>query len=265
MAMQKRLAFLIAFLISALPLVAQAQHKSPLADAPAIRKRLELRSSRLEIGAGAGTTINQDVFVDVKVGFHATDWLSIAAVGGFALANIDTGFKDSVVGTLPTGATDRAPSQSEAVGSMNKISQMLGAQVEVTPFTGKYSLFGKLFAHYDFYAFVGPGLLNYTATTAGVPTCGDNGVYAPPPMQPPPCAVTGFKLGVNTGVGVHSFINQFLALNFELRDVVAPNNAAGRDVNGDRRVDNNDLNWGSTFMATLNFVLYLPTVADISN
>jgi hypothetical protein len=36
-------------------------------------------------------------------------------------------------------------------------------------------------------------------------------------------------------------------------------------VNGDRRVDNNDLNWGSTFMATLNFVLYLPTVADISN
>ncbi len=268
--MQKRLAFLIALSISALPLVAQAQHKSPLADAPAIRKRLELRSSRLEIGAGAGTTINQDfyhsVFVDVKVGFHVTDWLSIAAVGGFALANIDTGFKDSVVGTLPAGgSTDRAPSQAEAVGSMNKISQMLGAQVEVTPFTGKYSLFGKLFAHYDFYAFVGPGLLNYTATNAGVPTCGDTGAFAAPPAQPPPCAVTGFKLGVNTGVGVHSFINQFLALNLELRDVVAPNNAAGRDVNGDRRVDNNDLNWGSTFMATLNFVLYLPTVADISN
>ena len=148
---------------------------------------------------------------------------------------------------------------------MNKISQMLGAQVEVTPFTGKYSLFGKLFAHYDFYVFVGPGLLNYTATNARRPACGDNGAFAAPPAQPPPCAVTGFKLGVNTGVGVHSFINQFLALNLELRDVVAPNNAAGRDVNGDRRVDNNDLNWGSTFMATLNFVLYLPTVADISN
>jgi hypothetical protein len=42
--MQKRLAFLVVALsVFALPLAAQAQHKSPLADAPAIRKRLELR------------------------------------------------------------------------------------------------------------------------------------------------------------------------------------------------------------------------------
>jgi outer membrane beta-barrel protein len=268
--MQKRLAFLVAISICALPLVAQAQHKSPLADAPAIRKRLELRSTRLELGAGAGSTINQDfyhsVFINVKVGFHITDWLSIAGVGGFALANLDTGFKSGIVDSLDSTTTTRAPTNLQAAGSMNKISQMLGAQIEVTPFTGKYSLFGKIFAHYDFYAFVGPGALNYTATNASVaPACGDNGAFAAPPATPPPCSVTGFKVGVNTGIGVHSFINQFLALNFELRDIVAPNNAAGRDVNGDRRVDNNDLTWGSTFIASLNLVLYLPTVADISN
>jgi hypothetical protein len=88
---------------------------------------------------------------------------------------------------------------------------------------------------------------------------------AAPPAQPPPCAVTGLKIGVNTGVGIHSFINQFLALNFELRDIISPNNAAGRDVNGDRRVDNNDLTYGNTFLASLNLVLYFPTTADISN
>jgi hypothetical protein len=64
---------------------------------------------------------------------------------------------------------------------------------------------------------------------------------------------------------VHSFINQFVALNFELRDVFAPNNASGRDVNGDMRVDNNDLGWGSTYIASLNIALYLPSTADISN
>jgi outer membrane beta-barrel protein len=267
--MQKRLAFLIAVSVCALPLAAQAQRKSPLADAPAIRKRFELRSSRLELGAGAGTTISQDfyhsVLIDVKVGFHITDWLSLSAVGGFALANLDTGFKNSVISSLDDSSTTRAPTRSDATSSMNKVSQMLGAQLELTPFTGKYSLFGKLFAHYDFYAFVGPGALNYTAAA---PACPDTGVVAPPTVPITPiqgCGVTGLKVGVNTGVGIHSFINQFLALNFELRDIVAPNNAAGRDVNGDGKVDNGDLSWGSTFIATLNIVLYLPSSPDISN
>jgi outer membrane beta-barrel protein len=263
MAMQKRLAFLIAISICASPLVAQAQRKSPLADAPAIRKRLELRSTRFEIGAGAATTINQDfyhsVFVDVRIGFHFTDWLSIAAVGGFALANLDTGFKTSVVSSLdPDPNSTRAPTRSAATGSMNKITTMLGAQLEATPFTGKYSLFGKLFAHYDFYAFVGPGVLNYQATDSGVPSCSDAATNNP-------CAVTGLKVGASFGVGIHSFINNFIALNLELRDILAPNNAAGRDVNGDMHVNNADLSWGSTYIAALNVVFFLPTTADISN
>jgi len=269
--MQKRLAFLVVALsVFALPLAAQAQHKSPLADAPAIRKRLELRSTRLEFGAGAGTTIGQDfyhsVLINAKLGFHITDWMSLAAFGGFAVANLDTGFKDSVVGSLPpNGDNTRAPQQSIATGSMNKIQEVFGAQLEVTPFTGKYSLFGKLFAHYDFYAFLGPGFINYAATTPSVAqACPDNSMAAPSNL-PTPCAVTGVKIGLNAGVGIHSFINQFLALNFELRDIIAQNNAAGRDVNGDRRVDNNDLTYGNTFLASLNLVLYFPTTADISN
>jgi outer membrane beta-barrel protein len=271
MAMQKRLAFLVVALsVFALPLVAHAQHKSPLADAPAIRKRLELRSTRFELGVGGATTSGQDfyhsVMINVKLGFHITDWLSLAGFGGFTVASIDTGFKDSVVGSLsPNGDSTRAPARGVATGSMNKIQQMLGAQLEITPFTGKYSLFGKLFAHYDFYAFVGPGFINYAATDSSVQSCGDNGALAAPPAQPAPCAVTGLKIGVNTGVGIHSFINQFLALNFELRDIISPNNAAGRDVNGDRRVDNNDLTYGNTFVGSLALVLYFPTTADISN
>ncbi|HET6146856.1 MAG TPA: outer membrane beta-barrel domain-containing protein [Polyangia bacterium] len=262
--MQKRLALLVAISISALPLVAQAQRKSPLADAPAIRKRLELRSGRLEVGAGAGTTVGQDfyhsVLINAKLGFHFTDWFSISAVAGFAAANLDTGFKSNVIASLDPDAipNNRAPSKAAANSTMNKIKFMLGGQLEATPFTGKYSLFGKLFAHYDFYAFVGAAALNYEATTSGTPSCGASGSEAG-------CAVTGLKLGPTFGVGVHSFINQFLALNLELRDIFAQNNAAGRDVNGDMRVDNNDLGWGSTYIATLNLAFYLPSTADISN
>jgi outer membrane beta-barrel protein len=263
MAMQKRLALLVAISSSALPLVAQAQRKSPLADAPAIRKRLELRSSRLELGVGGGTTINQDFFhsalVDVKLGFHFTDWLSISASGGFALANLNTGFRDNIVATLPANpdTNNRAPAASSAAGSMNQIKQVLAAQLEATPFTGKYSMFGKLFAHYDFYLFGGIGALNYAAAVSGTRTCSD--------MPSDGCAVTGLKVGANFGVGVHSFINQFVALNLEVRDLYAPNNASGRDVNGDRTVNNDDIGLTHTYIATLNIAVFLPSTAEISN
>src|ERR1022692_2103559 len=99
-------ALLIALAVTAVPLAAQAQRKSPLADAPAIRKRFELRATRLEIGAGFGTTINQDfyhtVFLNLKLGFHLTDWLAISGFAGFGVANISTAFQTDLVNSLQT-------------------------------------------------------------------------------------------------------------------------------------------------------------------
>ena len=45
----------------------------------------------------------------------------------------------------------REPSRTRAQAGLQQISSILGAQLESTPFTGKYSMFGKLFAAYDFY------------------------------------------------------------------------------------------------------------------
>jgi outer membrane beta-barrel protein len=265
MVMKQRFALLIALTVGLVPLVAEAQRKSPLADAPAIRKRVELRSSRLELGAGAGTTLNQDffhsVFANVKLGFHFTDWLSLSAFGGFTVANMVTGFQNRVLDSLVTEdppTTPRQPSPEEAEASMNKITQILGAQLEFSPFTGKYSLFGKLFAHYDFYAFIGGAMLNLQAVDTSVNPCEEAGTSRS-------CAVTGYKPGVNFGVGFHSYFNQFLALNAELRDIVAQNNAAGRDTTGEGFATSRDVSWTSHYMVSLNLVLYLPSTADISN
>jgi outer membrane beta-barrel protein len=258
--MKKRLPLLIALSMTLVPLAAQAQRKSPLADAPAIRKRLELRSTRLEFGAGLGSTLNQDfyhtMFATVKLGFHFTDWLSLSGFASFAVANIATGFQDRVIETLPEAnpTVAREPTAGEAQASMTKITQMLGAQLEFTPFTGKYSMFGKLFAHYDFYGFVGPGFLNLTS--ADSTPCADSTGRA--------CGVTGLKPGVNFGVGLHTYFNQFIGLNVELRDIVAQINPAGRDVNGDQVANADDLTWGSTYTVGANLVIYLPATADIS-
>jgi len=266
---RKHIALFIGALVCALPLAAHAQRKSPLADAPAIRKRLELRSTRFEFGAGAATTLGQDfyhdVIINVKAGFHIVDWLSLSGFAGFGVAAIPTGFRDQVVGSLDTSqGVQREPTQNDARSSLNKISQMFGAQVELTPFTGKYSLFGKLFAHYDFYAFAGPGFVNLAAVNpSSIAQCSDSNNGNGTDQRR--CLVSGMKIGANFGVGVHSFINDFIALNLELRDMLIQNNAAGRDVNGDGKATSADLEWESNYVLGLNIMFLLPATAGISN
>ena len=259
-----RSALLVALALTVLPLAAQAQRKSPLADAPAIRKRFELRSTRLELGAGMGTTINQDfyhtVLVQVKLGFHITDWLSLSGFGGFAVANMATGYNEKLVGALPVTPQplDRAPTQTEGAAALQQVSSVFGGQLEITPFTGKYSLFGKLFAAYDFYAFAGPGFINVKPSNSSQLTpCDDAGMG-------PVCSVSGMKIGATYGVGMHTFFHQAVALNVELRDIYAQLNPSGRDVNGDTYANTADLGWTHTWMLGANVVLYLPTTASIS-
>jgi outer membrane beta-barrel protein len=254
---------LAALLVTLVPLAAQAQRKSPLEDAPAIRKRVELRETRFEAGAGFGSTLNQDFYhtmmVDLKLGFHFNDWLSLSAMGAFGVANLSTGFRDHVIETLPMAmpTVPREPTQATASASMTKINSVLAAQLEFTPFTGKYSLFGKIFAHYDFYLFGGVGALNVAPSDSALAACSSGGMTTS-------CGVSGLKPGGNAGVGLHTFFNNWFALGVELRDIIAQINPAGRDVNGDGFANSNDLTWGSTYVVTANLTVYLPSLAAIS-
>jgi len=269
-----RFALLVALATVSLPLAAQAQRKSPLADAPAIRKRFELRQTRLELGVGAGSTVNQDfyhtVMVNVRLAFHITDWLGIAGFGDFGVAQVATGFEGRVTDSLndPTGSNVlREPTPAQAKASLQQISSIFGGQLEATPFTGKFGMFGKLFAAYDFYLFAGGAGIN--VKTAGTPgrTCDQ----APPPSDqgnPNPdryyCGISGLKPGPTFGVGFHTFFGQGVALNVELRDVMAQLNPSGRDVNGDGQADTNDLSWTHTWVLGGNLVVYLPFTPHIS-
>ena len=269
-----RFALLVALATVGLPLAAQAQRKSPLADAPAIRRRFELRQTRFEFGAGAGSTVNQDfyhtVMINVRLAFHITDWISLAGFGDFGVAQIATGFQGKVTDSLndPTGSNVlREPTPTQAKASLQQISSILGAQLELTPFTGKFGMFGKLFAAYDFYGFVGGGGMN--VKTAGTPgrtcdTAAPDSTQANPDANAYYCGVSGFKPGPTFGVGFHTFFGQGVALNVELRDMMAQLNPSGRDVNGDGQADTGDLSWTHTWVLGGNLVVFLPFTPHIS-
>ena len=254
----------LALAVTMVSLTAHAQRKSPLEDAPAIRKRVELRETRFEAGVGFGSTVNQDFYhtmlLNLRLAFHFNDWLSLAAFGSLGVANLSTGFQDRIVETLPVAnpSVAREPTQAVAKDSMQKIDAVLGAQLEFAPFTGKYSLFGKAFAHYDFYLFGGGGLIDVKPTNASVPACQSTGTTETF------CGVSGLKPAFNFGVGLHSFFSDWFALNLELRDLLARLDPSGRDVNGDGIADSHDLTWTSTYMVSINLMFFLPGTAAIS-
>jgi outer membrane beta-barrel protein len=267
----KRLAaVLVAAAVTALPLAAQAQRKSPLADAPAIRKKFELRATRLEVGAGVSSTINQDfyhsIFFDLRVGFHITDWLALSGFGDFAMANVATTFQTDVINGLydsaQPGHPASEPTRADAKRSMQQIKGMYGLQFELVPFTGKYSLFGKLFSHYDFYIIGGGGLINVGPTDAGIQACASTN-NGPGPSQFY-CGTSGSKLAGTFGVGFHSYFTHWMALNVELRDMLAQLNPSGRDTNGDLHATTDDLTWTHTISVGAQLVFYLPATPNVS-
>jgi hypothetical protein len=112
-----------------------------------------------------------------------------------------------------------------------------------TPFSGKLGLFSALFTEYDIYVYGGLGLIGWnkhfdqesTAQILGVST---------DPADPSYCAVAGMgqdsecllhpvnaddgvKVGGSFGAGVNLFLNDFIALNLEIQDIVTSNNLAG--------------------------------------
>src|ERR1035437_9550879 len=152
--MRKVIALLVGGLVC-LPTLARAEkeRKSPLTDAPVIRKRLELRDKRFEFGVGVGVSIGQDFYnallVMPKLSFHFTDWISLAGVFGY---NMTPGWKSSfnndVNSALPADKsqpTIKSPYAPDAQATMNHIKYVALGQVEFIPLSGKIALLSSLF------------------------------------------------------------------------------------------------------------------------
>jgi outer membrane beta-barrel protein len=268
-AMRKVILLFVGALVS-LPTVAEAakERKSPLTDAPVIRRRLELRDKRFEFGVGTGVTIGQDFYnallVMPKLAFHFNDWISLAAVGGFNVyPGWKSSFNDDVNGVLPANRdtpTIKSPYRQEAAWEMNRIGYVLVGQIEFIPLSGKIALLSSLFSYFDFYVLAGGGVVNLAASGERAPDpnteCPPSGCNGKP--------YTATQLTINAGVGAHAFLNRWLALNFELHDFIYKNNASGRDVNGDKVVDTRDLQWSNNWVFGLNFQFFVPFKAKIS-
>jgi len=274
--MKRGIALLVGCLVG-IPALAQAatERKSPLADAPAIRKRFELRANRLEVGVGLTQTIGQDFYnallLNLRLGYHITDWIGISASAGLVnvTPNWRSSFNDQLnsnLGAATTAPDAKTPTPANAAAAENRIGMVILPQVDLVPVTGKFSLFSKLFMNYDFYFVAGPALVNLVSKTpSGANLSSECHTDPNFGLMCKAKPYTGLKFGGNVGFGMHAFVNKYFAINLEAHNLIYKNNAAGRDVNGNGNVNSFDLAWTYNWMVGLNAVFFLPAHVKVSH
>jgi outer membrane beta-barrel protein len=271
-AMRKVILLFVGAIVVCLPSVATAakERKSPLTDAPVIRRRLELRDKRFELGVGAGVTIGQDFYnallIMPKLAYHFNDWISLAVGGGFnPYPGWKSSFNDDVGGALPKDPnipSIKSPYAADALATMNYLKYTAFAQLEFIPLSGKIAILSSLFSYFDFYVLGGAGVVNLAAKEAMPAACASE---TGDPNRPKCEAYTATELTINAGLGAHAFFARWGAINLELRDLIYKNNASGRDVNGDGVTDRtHDPEWTNNWVFSLNFQFFLPTKAKVS-
>jgi outer membrane beta-barrel protein len=216
--------------------------RNPLAGQPAIRHRLELRRMRFEISPQFLISANQPFLIGIGGGanlqFHITDWLGIGASFHYT-ASVAAPLANQVESALPNmaaGSQDpafglRQPSKQQFKDHLIGPNFLGGLYATLTPMGGKFSMFNALFAHYDFYGLAGIGIVNLgTPLSSGagyadaMPTNNDVNVQSSAPL-------TGIRMAGLIGIGVHIYLNDFIALQLEMRDYLYKSNPGGLDVN----------------------------------
>jgi outer membrane beta-barrel protein len=279
-AMRKLVTLLVGFAITGISLSTEAaqERKSPLLNAPAIRKRLELRNNRVEFGVGAGVTIGQDFYnallIMPRLSYHMTDWLALGVFGGLNVTkNWKSTFNSDLQQALDPGvagdvkSTDpKTPTAPIADATMNRINNLAGAQIEFLPLAGKLALFGNAFMYFDFYIFGGAAIVNLVGSGSLPAACASGNLSAADALFYSCSAKVeeGMKIAGNAGLGAHAFLNNYLALALEIRDLVYKNNSAGRDVNGDKKTNSSDLKLTNNFLFSINLQVFLPSKPRVS-
>lgn len=144
----------------------------------------------------------------------------------------------------PLGEQDNpAPLLHDFQAGLTRAQWQASVDAVFTPFAGKLGLFSAAFTNYDIYLFGGLGLVGWnkhtdsrsTADRLGLDTDVDSPTYCTSAasgqnsecLLHPVDADDGVKLGFSFGGGVHLFINDFVAMNLEVQDIVTSNNLAG--------------------------------------
>ncbi len=141
-----------------------------------------------------GVTLTYHAFETLGLGLHF-DYAFPVVAGAAQVCN-----RDPTAGPVGCRSATMAELDGRAPGQINLIG---GLEGQWAPLYGKFSLFSESFIHFDMYALAGVALVQYAGPAA-------SGVGSS----------TQTTVGGNAGLGLRLFLNRWLTLRTELRDLV---------------------------------------------
>lgn len=173
---------------------------------------LFLKRGRFEISPSATVSLRDAFFRKYIFGatatYFPTETLGFGLRAGYAIPTVSGAaqictFEDSGSGGVSRGC--RAPSfeQLDSKGAPGQLTLLAGVDAQWAPIYGKISLLAESFAHFDMYGIVGASLVQYKALeVANAPS------------------TSYMTVGGNVGVGFRFFLNRYITLRTEVRDLI---------------------------------------------
>lgn len=172
---------------------------------------LFLKKGRFELSPSATVSLRDAFFRKYILGasftFFPMETLGVGLRAGYSIPTVSgaaqiCNFTDSGDGTITRGCS--APTFEQLDGSApGQMTLLGGVDVQWAPIYGKISLLAETFAHFDMYGVAGASIIQYKG-----PPEGD--VRSTSRMAP----------GLNLGVGFRFFLNRYMTLRTEVRDLV---------------------------------------------
>lgn len=208
---------------------------------PPVSGQLYRKAGRLELTATGNLSLNDafftKVFGGVKLGYHLTEFVSVAAYasGGFA-GNSGA----AAVCSAATGCSD--PTEKQLWQVPGRIRAIAGLEWAWTPVYGKLNVLAEKVAHFDLSLLAGSDLVLHDEVLSAQ----DAELLALSGGEP----ASKSTFGGHVGVAARLFLAEWFALRLEVRDyvypVVVPNNGPGKD-------------WQNQLFTELGVSFFLPT------
>lgn len=250
----------------------------PLEEQVAIRHRYELRKGRFEVGPSFGFALNRAfmnaVVLGLRAQYHINDYLSVGTEWTFGINfrspltnELDDTYKDE------PGTGNPQELFNTNVQKLSRLDVLGDIRLAFTPFSGKMGVFSALFLGYDLYVFGGVAFgktsNDFSAGGVGTP---DGDVDA---------TNEKFNVGFAWGLGLHVYVNHWISIGIEFKDLMFSDNETGQDLtrgresdeqkrctdsNGTecRLVNGDDRRFLNHFFFGLNVTFFLPLKPDIA-
>jgi outer membrane beta-barrel protein len=184
---------------------------------PPVTGHLFLKRHRFELSPAVTFSVKDAFFSKYVFGlsaaYHLSETFAVNGRFGYSIPTVSGAAEICI----PPGSSLGPPGCNQpTLNQLNGIAPgaitlIGGVDLEWAPLYGKIALSSEYFAHFDIYGILGPSLVQYTGPGAGSTTA-------------KPIAVNDLTAGGNVGLGLRAFMNKWLAVRLEFRDLIYAEN-----------------------------------------